>query len=198
MNIRGDRLPISKRYMRQLLMSFSTPKTPRQIERELNIQKLKTKPLLEKKLLSCLNPDAKKGRLYMLTEAYRNLLNLPNNNKNPEIDWDLIGWVLASPKQRYVIMKTVAMDNVKRTSENIRFRAFNLNPCLSRISTKNILIELINKNLVNTEIKDDMRRYYWIGEKGRILIDDIENNIEKHKYRRNLLYDYSNSPKSYI
>ena len=52
-------------------------------------------------------------------------------------------WLIASPKQRLVILK--ALDSIKRTSEEIRNRANKFNPHLTRISTKAVLKELTDK-----------------------------------------------------
>ena len=62
---------------------------------------------------------------------------------------------------------------MKRTSEEIRKRTYTLNPCLSRISTKGILNELANKGLVETELGNDRRRYYWINKDGKLLARDL-------------------------
>ena len=69
---------------------------------------------------------------------------------------------MASPRQRLVVLKTMAAYPQKMTSEQIRIRSVKLNPCLSRISTKTILKELIQKELVETEMGNDRRRYYWL------------------------------------
>ena len=158
--------------MHQILHAFTTPKTTRQVEKELNIKKLKLKPLLDKGLLKTLCPKARKGRLYTLTAKARKLLGLTDiwayNNKN----FDLIGQIIASPKQKLSVLKTI--DSVKKTSENIRLRASKLNPHLTRISTKGILKKLLRKNLVESEMSKG-RRYYWINEKGKKILTDIES-----------------------
>ena len=38
---------------------------------------------------------------------------------------------------------------------------------------KDILKELANKKLVETEMGEDRRRYYWINEKGKSLVSDF-------------------------
>jgi len=148
-----------------VLHAFSMPKTPRQVEIELNIKKLKLRPFLARSLLLCLNPEARKGRYYIITPKTKRLLKLAYEEQDDK-DWDLIGWIKASPRQRLVILK--AMDSVKRTSEEIRERASQYNPHLSRTSTKDILKELVNRDLVETEMFE-RKRYYWISEYGRII-----------------------------
>ena len=93
-----------------------------------------------------------------------------------------MGWIIASPRQRYVILKTMAIDTVKRTSEHIRKRALALNRHLTRISTKEILKELIGEYLIETELAETRRRYYWISENGKSIYKGIEEQIEKYKY----------------
>ena len=80
---------------------------------------------------------------------------------------------MSSPKQRFVVLKTIAMDSVKRVSEDIRKRASNFNPCLTRISTKGILKKLANKGLVETGMGDDRKRYYWITDEGKAVAKDL-------------------------
>jgi len=162
MRKRGKGNWINQPKTRQILLSFSTPKTPRQAEIELALKKLKLKPFLERSLLVCLNPEARKGRYYIITPKTKRLLKLAYE-KQDDKNWDLIGWIKASPKQRLVIFK--AMDSEKRTSEQIRERASQFNPHLSRTSTKDILEELINRDLVETEMIG-RKRYYWLNEKG--------------------------------
>jgi hypothetical protein len=152
-----------------ILISFSTPKTPTQIQEELNIKKFNLKPFLKRRLISCLNPNIYKGRLYVLTNKARKLLNISNCKSYDQKDWDLIGWIMGSPRQRYAVLKTLAADSAKRTSEEIRKRASNLNPCISRISSKGILKELMVRGLVESEMKDDRKRYYWVSEEGKLL-----------------------------
>ena len=154
---------VNGQIINKILVCFSAPKTPRQIEIELGIKKLKLKPFLERNLLQSLNPEARKGRFYVLTSKAKKLINFSDSKNERNYDWNLIGWIMSSPKQRLVILKTI--DSKKRTSEEIRERSFQLNPHLTRISTKAILKELIGKFLIETEIIE-RKRYYWISEKG--------------------------------
>ena len=164
---------VNRKRNREILKLFVTPKTPKQVEKQLGLKKLKLKPFLEKKLLLSLNSEARKGRLYILTNKARRLLKLSGSNKENDKDWDLIGWIISSPCQRYVVLKTIAIDSVKRSSEEIRMRASRLNPHLSRISTKSILHELINKGLIETKIGEDLRRYYWISDRGKVVVNNM-------------------------
>jgi predicted transcriptional regulator len=161
---------INEQTINKILICFSSPKTPRQVEKELGIKKLKLKPFLEKNLLQSLNPEARKGRFYIVTSKAKKLIELPCSNNERNNDWNLIGWIISSPKQRHVILKTI--DSKKRTSEEIRERAYQLNPHLTRISTKAILKELINKGLIETEI-NERKRYYWIVEKGKLIVSQL-------------------------
>ncbi len=179
MSKRGADSWMSKSKIRYILFAFSAPKTPRQVERELHISKLKLKHFVDKGLLKSLNPNARKGKLYTLTDKSRKKLGF-SFNKNLKTDWDLIGRVIASPKQRLVVLKS--MDSAKRTSENIRERASRFNPHLSRISTKAILKELIKDHLIETEMQDG-KRYYWINGEGSLILEDvllITSNLSKN------------------
>ena len=174
MSKRGTNKWICKPNIQRILFQFSLPKTPKQVEKELQISKLKLKPYIDMGFLKILNPKARKGRLYILTNNARKLLGIPNDGFFGCIDWDLIGNIVSSPRQKLVILK--ALDSVARCSENIRIRASKFNPHLSRISTKGILKELIEFGLTETEMKD-RKRYYWISEKGKNILDGIKLNL---------------------
>jgi predicted transcriptional regulator len=156
--------------MIQTLVSFSVPRTPKQVEKRLDIKKLKMKPFVERGLVRLLNPEAKKGRLYTVTEKGRRLLGLPISGKEFRKRWNLAGYIMASPKQRLVVIKV--MDSAKRTSEDIRARASQFNPHMTRVSTKEVLKALISRDLVHTELVD-RKRYYWITQKGRSVVRDL-------------------------
>lgn len=149
--------------IKSILLAFAAPKTPKQVERELSIRKLKTPPFITKGLLECLNPNARKGRLYIATPKARVLLQLPEARKGSRNDWRIIGSIMASPKQKLVILLTV--DEQKRTSEEIRLKAFSINPHLSRISAKEILNALVNEKIIDTEIIK-RKRFYWLNALG--------------------------------
>ncbi len=153
------------------LVSFATPRTPSQVERRLGMKKLKMRPFVEKGLLRPLNVTAPKGRLFTTTAKARKLLGLPSSKRGIGKNWHLIGWVMASPRQKAVILKTV--DSLKRTSEEIRERASKLNGRLSRTSTKGILKDLVDKGLANTELTET-KRYYRISERGKSVAEDVD------------------------
>ncbi len=172
MRKKGVEEMINQDSINKILLAFSIPKTPREVEKEHGIKKLKLKPFLKKQLLIPLNPEARKGRFYTLTYYARKLLELPVTKKVTYTDWDTMGWVISSPRQRQVVLRTLASDSIKRTSEEIRERASKSNPNLTRISTKGILKELINKGLVETEMVG-RNRYYWISEKGKGVVKEM-------------------------
>lgn len=131
---------------KSILLAFSVPKTPAQVEKELNIKKLKTPRFLAKGLLECLNPMARKGRLYVITNKVRDLIQTGKKIKKIDRDWVLLGELSASPRQKLAVLFTV--DKQERTSEEIRLKASSRNPHLSRISTKETLNTLISKKLI--------------------------------------------------
>jgi hypothetical protein len=161
---------VSKPRIKSILLAFSIPKIPKHVERSLAIKKLKLLPFLKKSLIECLNPLARKGRFYILTLKARKLLQLPNTRKGLNKDWKLIGKIMASPKQKLAVLLTI--DSHERTSEEIRLRAITRNPCLSRISTKAVLRDLIAEKLIITELIE-RRRFYWITEQGMKIRNDL-------------------------
>ena len=148
--------------VKQVLLVFSLPKTPKQAQRELSVRKLKLRPFLEKHLLKCLNPEARKGRFYVLSDKARKSLK-STSSVSSDLNWELIGWIIASPRQRLVVLRSA--NEQKLTSEEIRARGTQFNAKLTRISTKNILNELIEKHLVNAEILERLK-FYWLTSYG--------------------------------
>ena len=155
---------------RQTLLIFATPKTPRQAEIELSVKKLKLKPFLEQHLLRCLNPERRKGKFYIITDKARNILkpNYPDCDLNK--DWELIGWIMSSPRQRLVVLRSV--NEQKLISEEIRMKATQLNSHLTRESTKVILKDLGERKLTDSEILERIR-FYWITEFGKKIKDEM-------------------------
>jgi DNA-binding PadR family transcriptional regulator len=174
MEQRGDDEKISRSRLHRILLSFSTPKTPTQVENELGIKKLKLKPFVDQDFLRPLSPEAKKGRFYVLTDKARRALNLSDPITYNDKNWGLISWIMASPKQRLVVLQVV--DSAKRTSEHIRKRASRFNFRLTRISTKNILKELTARGLIESEIIG-LKRYYWINERGKTLVKELNPSV---------------------
>lgn len=152
---------------KDILYAFAEAKTPTQVKRELGLNYLYLKPFLDKDFLVCLNPKIYNGRLYTLTEKAKKLLGIQIEEQNGQLDFQMLGWILASPKQRLIILKALLMNPIKRTSEEIRFKLQRFNSHLSRISTKFVLKELIDKGLVESELRSNRKRYYWISEAGK-------------------------------
>ena len=169
MGQRGAEEWVNQPEIRKVLIAFALPKTPREAEKELSIRKIKIGPFIKRGLLKALNPYARKGRLYVITKKSSRLLNIPIKKKDK--DWESIGWIVASSMQRAVILKV--LDSMKMTSEEIRQVASQQNQHLTRISTKAILKELVEKELVNTEMSE-RKRYYWISDNGRLLKSQLE------------------------
>jgi len=158
---------------KRILHSFSLKKTPTQARSELGIKKFNLQPYLKRGLIKCLTSNCRKGRLYVITNKAREILKITLCAQNDKVDYDLIGWIFASPKQRYVVLKTLSKNSGKHTSEQIRIKSSNLNQCLSRISTKAILKELLKRDLIDTEMGNDRMRYYWINDKGKSLASEL-------------------------
>lgn len=164
----------NQKQKKQIIESFLFPKTPGQVQRELSIKKFSLQPFLKRRLLHCLCPQNSKGRLYVSTNKARKILGQPEIKEGFMSDMELNGWIMASPRQRYVIVTTMAQCGGKRTSEEIRIKASRQNPCLSRISTKSILKELNGKGLVETEMGNDRRRYYWLSDNGQSIVEHLK------------------------
>jgi hypothetical protein len=155
---------------KQILLAFSMPKTPKQVQTTLSIRKIKLKPFIEKGFLECLNPKCRKGRFYVLTQETRERLGLECQECDLNKNWELIGWIMASPKQRLIVLRFI--DERKLCSEEVRMRATQLTRHLTRESTKVILKDLINKHLAGSEILERIR-FYWITQYGQKIKDEM-------------------------
>jgi predicted transcriptional regulator len=158
---------------KKILFSFSTPKTPTQVKNELDIDKFNLKPYLKRGLIKCLNPGGHKGRFYVLTNKAKRLLKISISDQKNKKDYNLFGWIKGSPLQKCVVLKMLSLNSGEHTSEEIRIKSLNQNPRLSRISTKSILKELINKGLVDSEMGKNRKRYYWINEAGKSIASEL-------------------------
>ena len=178
---------LSQPKIKNILHSFSIPKTPGDVEKELNIRRFNLKPFIERNIIKCLNPESYRGRLYVLTKKARKLLLLPYSNIDLNKDWDLICRVKRSPKLMKIVLTTISKKQIKRTSDELR-EENDLNH-MHRITIKNTLNSLIKKGLVETELTPDLRRifrgrkiytkklrrYYWISEKGEKVLQDLKS-----------------------
>lgn len=155
--------------IKQILLIFSTPRTPEQAAHQLSVKKLKLTSFVKNHLIKCLNPASRKGRFYVLTNKARDILpGCPDADTSK--DWECIGWIISSPRQRLAVIR--CMDERKLTSEEIRMRVTQFNSSISRPSIKNILRELIGRHLVDSEIFTRIR-FYWINSHGKEIKDEI-------------------------
>ncbi len=90
---------------KEILISFSTPKTQSQIIKKHAITKYHLQRFLKQKLIKCLNPELYEGKLYVLTRRARNLLGISTLKKQENKNYELIGWILASPRQRLIVLR---------------------------------------------------------------------------------------------
>lgn len=74
---------ISSNYRKKILNSLQNPKTPSTISKEIKINKTHVsrgiKELISKKLIKCLTPKVKKGKIFVITDYGKYILeNLSN------------------------------------------------------------------------------------------------------------------------
>ena len=154
----------------KILLAFSSPNTPQKAMHQLCIRKIEFNFYLKNNLLKCLNPEERRARFYVMTDKARKLLNQPPSEIDLNKDWECIGWILSSPRQRLVALRSV--DDRKLYSEEVRMVATQLNCHISRPSMKDILKELVERRLVGTEILERVR-FYWISSYGKKIKDEL-------------------------
>lgn len=102
-----------------VLLSFTQPLTAKQLAHRTGIPFDACRDLVRKLhsagFIVCLSPDARRSRVYWLTELGMDVLRCldaqvgrpPRAYDIPEIDWSLFGWVCYS--HRAAVLKTLAM-----------------------------------------------------------------------------------------
>jgi hypothetical protein len=153
---------LSKRE-KAVINTLNKPKTPSEIQRGIGLKRKNNlsstiKELLRSKLILCLTPKNKCGRLYGLTNRGLRLRKkggihdyaIPKN-----FNWQLYGWV-ACGKQRLALLK--AMDR-PLPLKHIKERAQEYDPRISRTNANDVLQEFIRRGLVK-KIKSGKRVYF--------------------------------------
>lgn len=155
------------------------PRTPSEIRRILNLSKKDTvyyilASFMEREIVVCLNPGARKGRLYFLTDKGKeDLITIVRDEKGDknfevifyDIPQELISyysWVVSGGRKR-LIMETV--DDTDRVAEEVRKR---LGDKLTIFNTDNTLKACVKRNLVICTVKDEGVTYRH-SEDGRII-----------------------------
>ena len=155
------------------------PRTPSEIRRVLKLSKKDTAyyilaSFVDRGIAVCLNPDARKGRLYLLTDKGKeDLITIVRDEKGDknfevifyDIPKELISsysWVVSGGRKR-LIMETV--DDTDMVAEGIRGR---LNNKLSIFNTDSTLKACVKKGLVVCTVKDEGVTYRH-SENGRII-----------------------------
>lgn len=108
--------------------------------------------LTKSELLHCVNPTARRGRLYYLTKQgaaeqakLRKERKLPVAPKLPDVDWDLYGWVCFS--HRSLVVKTLTRPmqppRIKKVAygndKSIRFSADNCRAVIREFRARGIV-----------------------------------------------------------
>lgn len=155
------------------------PRTPSEIIRVLNLSKKDTVYYIlasfkERGIAVCLNPEARRGRLFFLTDKGKeDLITIVRDEKGDknfevifyDIPRELIAsysWVVSGGRKR-LIMETV--DDNDRVAEVIRKR---LGEKLTIFNTDSTLKACVKRRLVVSTIKDEGVTYRQ-GEDGRII-----------------------------
>ena len=155
---------------KRILLVFSEPRTVKQAQVMLSVRKLTLRSFLNHGCLKCLNPNAEKGRFYVLSKKSRECLKPNCNEYDANKDWECIGWIISSPRMWLAVLRCV--DDRKLYSEEIRMVATQFNAKLSRTWTRNTLKELEEKKLVQSEIMEHIR-FYWITSHGQKIKDEL-------------------------
>ena len=150
---------IQSQRRQELLVALMQPMTGKQLARKtrapLDFCSLSLSKLVIHKLAVCLNPEARRSRLYWLTEAgkacqrqLREWRDLPPLKHDfPNVDWKLYGWTCYS--HRAAIIKTL---DKPMQSASIKRKAKNQdnNLRMSANNVRDVMKLLLKKGIVRT------------------------------------------------
>ena len=125
------------------------------------------KALLSSEFIYCLNPKARTGKLYGITNKGKRLrkkLGCSEFHQPDDVNWNLYGWIV-SGKQRRAILKALC-DDCLMSARLIRERAQEYNRHISRINTYDVLQQFVRKKIVK-KIKEKCRVYFVLTTVGK-------------------------------
>ena len=142
---------------RTILMTIAQPLTGKQIGRRTGIPidtcSYVVAKLVARGLLICLNPEARNGRLYWLTDLgiqcrrrfHRDLALAYKEYDLPSIDWALYGWICFS--HRSIVMKTLTAPMQPSEIKRI-IRKKNTGTKISANNIRDVVKLLLEKGIV--------------------------------------------------
>ena len=167
------------RRKRIVLEVMSKPSIPTEIRRKMNLNRnnnLSTtlKQLCKLKLMRCINPRSRTGRIYRLThKGLKIRKQLFVNAKftpyvEPKLNWSIYGWIV-SGRQKKAILKGMKQHLPLRY---IRENAQNFNPKISRMNANDVLRLFVNKGIAN-KVKQNNRIFYSLTKIGEALRNQL-------------------------
>ena len=154
------------------------PRFPAEIVRLLNLSKKNSvsyiiSDFVRLEIVVCLNPTAKTGRLYALTnrgkESMRTLLREENKEAVfTDIPPELIPLYskIVSSRRKSAILK--GLNEIPRSPEEIRFSAKRYDNDITRVGTYHLLSWFYEKGVTLSSLKDK-KLAYRLSDKGKLL-----------------------------
>ena len=158
---------------------ISKPSTPTEIREKMNLNRnnnLSTtlKQLCKLKLIRCINPGSRTGRIYGLThKGLKIRKQLFANTKftpyiEPKLNWSLYGWIV-SGRQKKAILKGMKQHSPLRY---IRENAQNFDSKISRMNASDILQSFVKKGIAK-KVKQGNRIFYSLTKTGEKLRNQL-------------------------
>lgn len=156
---------------RAVLGVMNKPKTPAEIRQAVGLSRSSNlsstlRALIYLRLVHCLNPRVRVGKLYGLTKkgiAVRKKTCYQEYHQPGNIDWNLYGWI-ACGKQRRAILKAMRTD-ISLPLKTIKERAQKYNPMVSRTNANDILQAFVKKGIAG-KIKQGNRVFFILAKIG--------------------------------
>ena len=168
-----------------VLIKLTQPMTAGQLHERVGISEKSCSEalaeLLSHGLVNCLNPEARRSRLYWISDlgsrCRRRLVrsghSLPAELHLPQVDWELYGWVCYSHRSTVIRTLTVPMQPsaIKR-----RARFNNPNLRMSAANVRDVIRLFLRRGIVKTvQIKGERHPRYDLTETGKHLRSLLHN-----------------------
>jgi predicted transcriptional regulator len=169
---------LSKR-KKAILEVMSKPGTPTEIMEKINLSRNNSltptlKQLCILKIMRCINPSSRTGRIYGLTyKGLKMRRQLFANAKftpyiEPKLNWSLYSWIV-SGKQKKAILKGMKQP---LPLKYIRENAQNYDPRISRMNAHDIIQLFVKKGIVR-KLKQHERIFYSLTKTGEALRNQL-------------------------
>jgi len=156
-----------------ILLSINRPMTKTEIENkvrnDLSLSEksnIRLKGFILRKLIFCLNPDSREGRVYGLTDEGHVLAvrvskekGISWNYSNPDIDWNIFGWIACGKRRRKKLKDIVSSGKAITSKPTPEHKSSELIKDTPRSYKYRLLVEFCKKGLLSKSVEKGISIY---------------------------------------